>query len=425
MPQRHWLPLAALLTLAFATAVLTGCEPAAEERASAAASRAAGAARVRPGIEVLLDDSSHLVRGRRVGLITNQTGVSSDGVSSIDLLVAADGIELVKLFAPEHGIRGAAPPGEVIENAVDEPTGLPILSLYGDTRKPTPTMLAGLDALVFDVQDIGTRYYTYVYTMALAMEAAAEAGVRFIVLDRPNPLGGDHVQGNVLDPQFASFVGMYPIPMRHGMTAGELARLFNQEYGLDAELAVVPASGWERRLWFDETGLSWLPPSPNMPSLESATHYPGTCLFEGTNLSVGRGTDAAFQQVGAPWLDGPQLAERLNRYELPGIRFEPVTFTPRDPADGKYNGVAVQGVRFVVTDRRTYDPTAAGVAALVEARALTGDRWEWRADHFDRLAGTDQLRLQIEGRRSPSEILSGWAEPRNSFQRIRERYLLY
>lgn len=380
---------------------------------------------VRPGIEVLLDDSSHLVQGRRVGLITNHTGIARDGTSAIDLLVAADGIELVALFAPEHGIRGTAPPGQRIESGVDEQTGLPIHSLYGETRKPTPEMLHGLDALLFDMQDIGTRYYTYVSTMALAMQAAAETGIPFLVLDRPNPVGGIQVQGNVVEPEHTSFVGIYPIPMRHGMTVGELARLFNVEFGIDAELYVVPAAGWRRELWFDQTGLPWVPPSPNMPSLESATHYPGTCLFEGTNLSVGRGTDAPFQQIGAPWLDGRELARRLNAYALPGVRFEPVTFTPRAPADGKYDGEIVHGVRFLTTERGSYDPTHAGVAALVETRRLAGARWEWRVGHFDRLAGTRRLREQIDAGRSLAEIVGPWEDQLRTFREVRRRYLIY
>lgn len=390
-----------------------------------AAAERAPALSVRPGIEVLLDDSSHLVQGQRVGLITNHTGIARDRTSTIDLLAAADGVELVALFAPEHGIRGTAAPGERIQSGVDEQTGLPIHSLYGETRKPTPEMLQGLDALLFDLQDVGTRYYTYISTMALAMQAAAETGIPFIVLDRPNPIGGIHVQGNIVEPEHTSFVGIYPIPMRHGMTVGELARLFNLEFGIDAELHVVPAAGWRRELWFDQTGLPWVPPSPNMPSLESATHYAGTCLFEGTNLSVGRGTAAAFQQIGAPWLDGPELARRLEAYQLPGVRFEPVTFTPRAPADGKYDGEVVHGIRFVTTERGRYDPTHAGVAALIEARKLAGARWQWHAAHFDRLAGTPRLREAIEAALSLADIVRSWEEALRAFGEVRSRYLIY
>lgn len=386
----------------------------------------AEAPRVTPGVEVLLRDSIHLLEGGwRVGLITNHTGIASDGATTIDLLHRAPGVELVALFSPEHGIRGRAEAGEPVEDETDSRTGLPIHSLYGRTRKPTPEMLRGLDALVFDIQDIGARYYTYVSTMALAMQAAAEAGVRFIVLDRPNPIGGAHVQGTVLDTAFASFVGMYPVPMRHGMTVGELARLVNGAFGIGAELHVVPAQGWSRELWYDETGLPWVPPSPNMPSLESATHYPGTCLFEGTNLSVGRGTDRAFQQIGAPWLDATTLVERLNAYALAGVRFERVEFTPMEPGDEKYAGVTVQGVRFIVTDRALYDPTVAGVAALLEVRRLAGERWEWRPNQFDRLAGTDRLRGAIEAGRPLGELTREWEADLAAFRELRSRYLLY
>ncbi|UCF18402.1 MAG: DUF1343 domain-containing protein [Gemmatimonadota bacterium] len=378
----------------------------------------------KPGIEILLAESLHLVRGMRVGLITNHTGIGRDGTHSIDLLRAA-GVELTTLFSPEHGLRGTIDEGGRVGDEVDEATGLPIFSLYGETRQPTPAMLADLDVLLFDIQDIGARYYTYVSTMALAMKAAAAQVVPFIVLDRPNPIGGDLVQGNVLEIEHASFVGLYPIPMRHGMTAGELARLFNDEFGIGADLHVVPASGWRRAQWFDQTGLPWLPTSPNMPSLASATHYPGTCLFEGTNLSVGRGTEIAFQQVGAPDLDGALLAERLNRYGLAGVRFEPVSFTPRGPGDGKYDGVPVTGIRFVAVDREVYDPTVAGVAALLETRRLAGAAWEWRPGHFDRLAGTSSLREAIDAGLDLSQIVSAWGAQLAEFKQLRSRYLLY
>jgi uncharacterized protein YbbC (DUF1343 family) len=401
--------LVAVLGLASAL----GCAPRPSDRAE-----------VRPGIEVLLADSIHLVSGRRVGLITNPTAIARDGTHAVDLL-RSSGVRLVALFAPEHGIRGKAAPGEQIEHGVDERTGLPVYSLYGKTRKPTPEMLAGIDALLFDIQDIGARYYTYISTMALAMEAAAEARIPFIVLDRPNPIGGELVQGNVLEPEHASFVGLYPIPMRHGMTVGELARLFNEHFGIGAELHVIPVAGWRRSAWFDETGLPWVPPSPNMPSLESATHYPGTCLFEGTNLSVGRGTDLPFQQIGAPWLDAAALAERLNTYRLPGVRFEAVTFTPRSPGDRKYDGEKVRGVRFITTDRTVYDPTVAAIAALIEARALAGRQWRWRAPHFDRLAGTARLRAQIDSGLPLAEVTSPWRRQLEAFMAIRADYLLY
>jgi uncharacterized protein YbbC (DUF1343 family) len=389
---------------------------------------------VLPGIDVLLADSLHLVRGKRVGLVTNQTGVSArvpagspdSARSSVNVLFRHPEVQLVALFSPEHGLTGTAAAGERVAGARHESTGLPIYSLYtADTRKPLPRMLEGVDVLLFDIQDVGARYYTYVYTMALSMQAAGEAGIPFVVLDRPNPIGGALVQGNVLDTAFSSFVGMYRVPMRHGMTPGELARLYKGEFGVSAELHVVPVAGWRRETWYEDTGLEWIPPSPNMPSVESATHYPGTCLFEGTNLSVGRGTNRAFQWIGAPWLDGTALAAELNALALPGVRFEAATFTPRSPGDGKWPDTGVHGVRFVLTDRTVYDPTEAAIAALVAARRMSGERWEWNAAHFDRLAGTDDVRARIDAGQSAREIVASWQSAREDFERLRERYLIY
>lgn len=373
---------------------------------------------------MLLSDSLHLVRGRRVGLVTNHTGIDGSGTSTIDLLHDHPEVDLVALFSPEHGIRGAFQAGVEVSSGLDDRTGLPVHSLYGETRKPDAAMLDGLDVVLFDIQDVGTRYYTYVYTMALSMEAAGEAGIPFVVLDRPNPIGGEAVQGALLEPAYASFVGMYPIPMRHGMTPGELARLFVGEFGITADLTVVPADGWTREQSFDQTGLPWLAPSPNMPSVESALHYPGTCLFEGTNLSVGRGTDEAFQVIGAPWLNVDELLSRVAGYELPGVTMETVTFTPRSPGDRKYDGTAVRGVRLTATGPE-YDPTRTAVALLVEARAIAGDEWAWRESHFDRLAGSDALRVGIESGRSVADLTAGWPEGAARFEALRRPYLIY
>jgi uncharacterized protein YbbC (DUF1343 family) len=378
---------------------------------------------IRPGIEVLLEDSLHLVAGRRVGLITNQTGVDASGRSSIDRIHEHPSIELVALFAPEHGIRGTADPGETVSDDVDAETGLPIHSLYGAVLSPTPEMLDGIDVLLIDLQDIGARYWTYVSTMTLAMEAAADQGVPVVILDRPNPIGGA-VQGNVLEPAFATFVGRYPVAMRHGMTLGELARYYQGEVGIEGDLHVVPVDAWRRDTPFAETGLPWIQPSPNMPDVESATHYPGTCLFEGTVLSVARGTEAPFQQIGAPWLDGEALAEAMNGYGLNGVRFEPVRFTPNAPSDGKFDGVEVEGVRLVATSA-DYDPTQAAVALLVETHRMSGARWGWLQAHFDRLAGTDRLRQAIDAGAGLDEIQSDWRDELEAFKQVRERYLIY
>jgi uncharacterized protein YbbC (DUF1343 family) len=415
-----------VLLLAGAPLVATGaCQPA--DGASDAADRPEPGAAVRVGAEVLLADSLHLVRGRRAGLVTNHTGRTAAG-TTIDLLHRHGDVQLVALFAPEHGIRGDAEAGEIIDDGVDDRTGLPVHSLYGGSRAPDAEHLAGLDVLLFDIQDVGARYYTYVWTMALAMEAAGDAGIPFVVLDRPNPIGGV-AQGNVLDPAFSTFVGLHPVPMRHGLTPGEMARLVRGEFGVAVELHVVPLQGWRPAMSFAETGLEWIPPSPNIPSVESALHYPGTCLFEGTNLSVGRGTDRAFQQVGAPWLDGEALAAamtaRIETGELAGVRFEAVRFTPQNPGDGKFPGQEVGGVRLVVTDADVYDPARAGVALVAEALRLSGDAWEWNVSHFDRLAGTDALRLNVSAETRLDRLTGEWENERAAFEAARERVLIY
>ena len=401
---------------------------------------AAGAA-IALGVDILLRDSLHLLEDRRVGLITNHTGLSwpaapydrsespagsatapgrrlslEDAVSTIDRLAAHPALELVALFSPEHGIRGRAEAGEAVGGGVDSATGLPVHSLYGETRRPTPAMLEGIDILVFDIQDIGARYYTYVWTMALAMAAAGDRGIPFVVVDRPNPIDGVHVQGNVLDPDFATFVGLYPIPMRHGLTVGELARLLVGEFGVDVELTVVPMEGWNRREGWP-AAMPFVPPSPNMPSVESALHYPGTCLFEGTNLSVGRGTHRAFQWIGAPWLDAAAVAERVD-----GV--VPTAFTPDTPGDGKYDGVPVRALEFRATGP-DYDPTLTAVAVLKAIHDLDPDRLQWNAEHFDRLAGTDELREGIMAGAPLSELVSDWEAQQRQFGELREPYLLY
>lgn len=402
-----------------AVVLAAGCAMPAGTRTAAGS----GTGSVMTGIDVLAAGELGVLRGRRVGLITNHTGRTRTGESSIDVLHRASGLNLVALFGPEHGLRGTEE--DRVESGREEKTGLPVHSLYGDTRSPTADLLRDIDVLVFDIQDIGARYYTYVWTMALAMQAAAQNDREIVVLDRPNPIGGIHVQGNVLDTAFATFVGLHPVPMRHGMTAGELARLINTEFGINARLHVVPMRGWRRDQWYDATGLPWVPPSPNMPSLESAAHYPGTCLFEGTNLSVGRGTPEAFQQIGAPWLDAAALAQRLAAYRIPGVRFDAVTFTPQNAADGKFSGEAVRGVRLVTTDRTTYDPTIAAVAMLVEIQRLHPDRLTFRVAHFDRLVGTDRVRQQIIAGLGAEEITAGWPQQLEQFRRMREKYLLY
>ena len=283
-------------------------------------------------------------------------------------------------------------------------------------------MLDGVEALVFDIQDVGARPYTYASTMALGMQAAAEKGIPFVVLDRPNPVGGDVVEGGVLDPAFASFVGMYPVAARHGMTLGELARMVNERFGIGADLTVVPAEGWRRGRWFDQTGLPWRPPSPNLPTLASATHYPGTVLLEGTNLSEGRGTDAPFEQTGAPWLRADAVADALNGLGLAGVRVEPVQIAVR-PDARKYGGQTLPGVRLVVTDRAAYRPVATVVHLIDVVRRLHPDAFAWTRT-IDRLAGTDRLRLAVEGGTVP-DLLRAWEAEAEAFRAARAPYLLY
>lgn len=303
---------------------------------------------VLPGIDILLRDSIGVVQGKRLGLITHQSGIDAAGVSTIDRLSHDPRVRLVSLFAPEHGMRSLAAPGELVTDTVDAATGLPIYSLYGASRAPTPARLEALDVLVVDLQDVGSRTWTYVSTMVLALRAGAVAHRRVVVLDRPNPIGCE-VQGPILDTAYASFIGMLPIPLRHGMTMGELARFANARLGIGADLVVVPADGWRRCDWFDRTGLPWVRPSPNLPDLETAAWYPGTVLFEATALSVGRGTDAPFRQVGAPWLDARGVARAMwSRFQ---IAMDTVRFTPRSPGDGKFDGVELRGVRFRAFDR--------------------------------------------------------------------------
>ncbi len=424
-----------LLTCLFSACASDSGQTDAGDSEAAFVATGAPAPAVRPGVDVLLTDSAHLVAGLRIGLVTNHTGVywadtNADASANeavghvIDAIHSSPDVELVALYGPEHGIRGVAEAGARVDTEVDDRTGVTVFSLYGETLRPTPEMLEGVDVLVYDMQDIGARYYTYVSTMAYAMEAAGEHGIPFIVLDRPNPIRGDVVQGNVLDTAYSSFVGLYPVPMRHGMTPGELARMYVAEYGIDVDLRVVPMEGWERHMTYEETGLPWIPPSPNMPSVESALAYPGTCLFEGTPLSVGRGTDRAFQWVGAPWLDGDALAEALNAYGFEGVRFEAVTFTPDAPGDGKFGGEAVNGVR-VLGESSAYDAPRVAVAMLVESRLASEDQWFWRESHFDRLAGTDALRTGIEADMTVDELTRGWAAALEAFEATRAPYLIY
>lgn len=382
-----------------------------------------GCARVRPGIDVLLSDSLPVVRDRRVGLLTNQSGVDAHGVGDVERLRGA-GVRLVAIFSPEHGFRGAADPGAAVAPSTDSATGLPIYSLYGPTSAPTDAMLDGIDVMLVDLQDAGARYFTYLSTTVEVMRAAGRRGIRVVVLDRPNPIGGA-VQGNVLDTAFASFVGRIAVPMRHGLTLGELARLAAADLATGPAPTVVPVASWRRAELYDATGLPFVPPSPNLRSLESLLHYPGLCLFEGTNLSVGRGSAAPFEQIGAPWLDTTQVLAALAREPLPGVAVEAVAFTPRHPGDGKYADTAVAGLHLRITDRRRYDAPAAAVRLLALLRHIHPGTFRFSSPQFDRLAGGPALRNALEAGVPPGQIIDGWRAPTDRFVARRAPFLLY
>ncbi len=377
------------------------------------------AAKVRVGIDVLEAEGFAPLRGKRVGLITNQTGRTSDGRRTVDVLAAAEGVKLVALFSPEHGWEGQVAEGRVGET-VDAKTGLRVYSLYGKTRRPTEEMLKGIDVLVFDIQDAGVRYFTYGTTMAYAMEEAAKHGIEFVVLDRPNPLNGVAVNGPMLDPDRLSFEGYFPLPLRHGMTLGELARLYNAENTIGAKLTVVPMQEWRREMWFDETGLEWVNPSPNLRSLTGNTFYPAVELLRSADVSVGRGTGSPFERFGAPWIDGERLAEYLNVRHIPGVEFRPVEFTPTsDVHAGKHCG----GVWLELTDREALDTGRLGVELISALWKLHPT--EFQVDKTLRLLGSKKTLERIRAGNDPVGIVAGWEEELKAFKELRAKYLLY
>ena len=384
------------------------------------------------GIEKLCGSDSGLVRGARVGLVCNQASVDHDLRHTADVLRSHEGVNLKALFGPQHGIRG-----DVQDNMVETPhtldreTGLPVYSLYSETREPTEEMLADLDVLVCDLQDVGCRIYTFVYTIANCMRAAARLGKRVIVCDRPNPIGGVAVEGNVLESEFASFVGQFPIPTRHGMTAGELARMFNSHWGIGCDLEVVLMEGWSRELWFDETDAPWVIPSPNMPTLDSAMIFPGTVHIEGTQVSEGRGTTRPFELVGAPYIDAAEFERHLQGIGLPGVRFRASNFLPTFQ---KHSGKVCGGVQIHVTDRQSFKPVVTGVAIVKACFDLYGESFRWKEppyeyvfdkNPFDVISGTDALRTAIESGDTIESIRDSWAEGLKEFLSLRSEYLLY
>jgi uncharacterized protein YbbC (DUF1343 family) len=381
---------------------------------------------ITPGIEVLLTERLDLLQGKRVALLTNQTGVDRKGHSSVDLLRAQSGFTLVALFSPEHGVRGEAQAGEKVASGVDARTGLPIHSLYGETKIATPEMMAGIDVMLVDLQDVGTRFYTYSSTLLYMLRAAEREGVEVIVLDRPNPQGGVMIEGPVLEPAFTSFVGSFAMPVRHGMTLGELTQMFVGEEKLRTRLRVIAMRGWTRAMHpYFAWDLPWVPPSPNMLSPKTASVYPGTALFEGTNISEGRGSAKPFEYIGAPFIDGAALAERMNAADLPGVAFTPVSFTP---TFSKFAGQACHGVWVIPTDRRTFMPFRTGVALVKAVHDLYPGQFQFGAGEpafFDLLAGTDAVRKGILAGQDVESIEQQWQARLAGFGAMRARYLIY
>ncbi|MFE4706457.1 exo-beta-N-acetylmuramidase NamZ domain-containing protein [Peribacillus simplex] len=379
--------------------------------------------KVSPGIEVLLKEEKDVLSGKKVGLITNPTGIDSKLTSIVDLLNDDPDINLTALFGPEHGVRGDAQAGASVEYYIDEKTGLPVYSLYGKTKKPTPEMLKEVEVLVFDIQDVGTRYYTYIYTMAYAMEAAKENDIPFIVLDRPNPQGGESVDGPVLEPEFSSFVGLYPIPLKHGMTVGELATLFNKEFKIGADLKVIKMKGWKRDMDYDETGLPFVLPSPNMPTVSTTFVYPATGLIEGTNVSEGRGTTKPFELIGAPYINSDELAGKLNALRLPGVKFRAASFTP---TFSKHAGKLSHGVEIYITDREEFKAVPTGLHIIKTIQDLYPADFEFlAAKNFNLLIGNGWVMSRIEEGSSVNEIMKEYQAKQDAFKKVRKNYLLY
>ncbi|HEX8560526.1 MAG TPA: DUF1343 domain-containing protein [Pyrinomonadaceae bacterium] len=384
------------------------------------------------GVEALCASRADLIEGSRVGLVCNQASVDHGLRHSADVFRGLEGVRLTALFGPQHGIRG-----DVQDNMVETPhttdreTGLPVYSLYSETREPTEEMLREVDVIVCDLPDVGCRIYTFVYTIANCMRVAKRLGKRVIVCDRPNPLGGEAVEGNLLEAGFESFVGQFPLPTRHGMTAGELARMFNEHWGIGCDLEIAPMEGWTRELWYDETDVPWVLPSPNMPTLDAAIVFPGTVHLEGTQMSEGRGTTRPFELIGAPYVEAGEYARALEALGLPGVKFRPTNFLPTFQ---KHKGSVCGGVQIHVTDREEFRPVLTGVAVVKTCLEMYGEQFRWKEppyeyvfdkNPFDVIAGTNRLREALERGDSLEEIERSWADGLETFRRERARFLLY
>lgn len=418
-----------LLVLGLVMLLMVGLTGPGAQNGLAAEAKGSKKIKVETGLDVLLRNPKRL-KGKKVGLITNPTGMTADYRHGLDAMLDA-GIQVVKVYGPEHGVRGTEQAGDTPGSFIDPRTGLPFINLYGKQPEEMAPLFAEVDLLIFDIQDVGTRFYTYIYTMAYAMQGAAIADKPFIVLDRPNPLGGQKVEGPILDPAFRSFVGLYPIPLIHGMTVGELAQLFNQEFlpkegGKSVRLEVIRMKGWNRTQRFEDTGLPWVLPSPNMPTTETAEVYPGTGLIEGTNLSEGRGTTRPFELIGAPYIEGWRLAEALNEADLPGVSFREAYF---NPTFSKYTGETVGGIQVYIEDPKRFSPLLTGLTIIETTKRLYPDKFSWRKDGdsywIDKLTGTDRVRSQLDQGKSAQEIVQSWKAEQKKFEKVRARYLLY
>ncbi len=383
------------------------------------------------GADMLVAEHLDLIEGKTIGIITNHTALLSNGVHLVDTLFHTKGVKIKALFGPEHGVRGKAPAGKHVGNAVDSATGIPVFSLYGKIRKPTKEMLKGIDLLVFDIQDIGARYYTYISTLYYSLEGAAENNIPIIVLDRPNPIGGINVDGPLGKKGYRSFVGIAPIPIIHGMTMGELAKFFNSEMlpnNLHAKLTVVKLQNWKHQEYYDETGLRWISPSPNMTNLETAIVYPGMCLIEGTNVSEGRGTIAPFLKIGAPFIDSDKLIQALMKEPIKGVKLLPVSFVPVDiphrAVNPKYKGEKCNGILIHVTNRKTFQSLRFGIFLLYELHKLYPKQFKLKK-WIDKLYGSKGLREAIENGKTPEEIFATWNNDLIKFKKTRKKFLIY
>jgi uncharacterized protein YbbC (DUF1343 family) len=384
------------------------------------------------GADVFISNELHLIKGKKVGIVTNHTATLSNGVHLVDTLFKIKDIKIVTLFGPEHGIRGLSGAGDKIENSVDDKTGITVISLYGKINKPIPEMLKEIDVLIFDIQDVGARFYTYISTLFYSIQAAAENKIPIIVLDRPNPISGLYVNGPIRKEELKSFVGIAPIPIAHGLTIGELAKLFAEEKyigdSLKPNLTIIKMKNWKRDLFYDQCGLRWINPSPNIQNLEAAIIYPGTCLIEGVNISEGRGSDSPFLKIGAPYINAKELKAEMDKYSHDGLEIDTTSFIPIDipsvVTNPKFKDKKCFGLHFKITNRKKFDAVRFGVILVSTLHKLYSD-FEFREKGFDRLAGDSNLRRQILENKNPLEIINGWQTELNKFLEVRKKHLLY